>query len=165
MITILAACGIARLRVDDDLRSLVRSSAAEFRILDEVAEQFGGPDRDCIVRAVARSGDIFDEAPLAAEVAKRYGARHVVRTVDRAEFEAELPAILEAMDLPSIECLEEALAECPCAMILVSHDRTFLDKLTDYTWNLEMQEDGATVKLVIGRREAAPIWDPDIDSL
>ena len=37
------------------------------------------------------------------------------------------------MDLPSIECLEEALSDCPCAMILVSHDRAFLDKLTDYT--------------------------------
>jgi asparagine synthase (glutamine-hydrolysing) len=44
-----------------------------------------------------------DEAPLAAEVAKRYGARHVVRTVDRAEFEADLPAILDAMDLPTVD--------------------------------------------------------------
>jgi asparagine synthase (glutamine-hydrolysing) len=44
-----------------------------------------------------------DEAPLAAEVAARYGARHIVRTVDRAEFERDLPAILEAMDLPTID--------------------------------------------------------------
>ena len=44
-----------------------------------------------------------DEAPLAAEVARRYGARHIVRTVDRAEFEADLPAILDAMDLPTID--------------------------------------------------------------
>ena len=68
------------------------------------------------------------------------------------------------MDLPSIECLEEALSDCPCAMILVSHDRAFLDKLTDYTWNLELQEEGLTVKLVIGRREAAPVWDPESES-
>ncbi|MBL7177256.1 MAG: hypothetical protein ISS66_15640 [Desulfobacteraceae bacterium] len=34
------------------------------------------------------------------------------------------------MDLPSIECLEEALAECPCGLFLVSHDRHFLDRLT-----------------------------------
>lgn len=65
------------------------------------------------------------------------------------------------MDLPSIECLEAALSECPCAMLLVSHDRNFLDKLTDYTWNLELQPDGKTVELVIGRREAVPIWDPE----
>jgi asparagine synthase (glutamine-hydrolysing) len=48
-------------------------------------------------------GDRHDEAPIAAEVAKRYGARHVVRTVDRAEFERDLPAILDAMDLPTID--------------------------------------------------------------
>jgi len=49
------------------------------------------------------SGDNLDEAPLAAEVAARYGARHIVRTVDRAEFERDLPAILDAMDLPTID--------------------------------------------------------------
>jgi asparagine synthase (glutamine-hydrolysing) len=48
-------------------------------------------------------GLAVDEAPLAAEVARRYGAQHIVRTVDRAEFEADLPAILDAMDLPSID--------------------------------------------------------------
>ena len=48
-------------------------------------------------------GAPLDEAPLAAEVAARYGARHVVRTVDRAEFERDLPAILDAMDLPTID--------------------------------------------------------------
>ena len=44
-----------------------------------------------------------DEAPLAAEVAATYGARHEVRVVGRAEFEADLPAILAAMDQPSID--------------------------------------------------------------
>lgn len=48
-------------------------------------------------------GAPHDEAPLAAEVAARYGARHIVRTVDRAEFERDLPAILDAMDLPSVD--------------------------------------------------------------
>jgi len=48
-------------------------------------------------------GTAEDEAPLAAEVTAAYGARHRVRRVDRAEFEADLPAILEAMDQPSID--------------------------------------------------------------
>jgi len=48
-------------------------------------------------------GIALDEAPLAAEVAKRYGARHIVRKVDRSEFERDLPSILEAMDLPTID--------------------------------------------------------------
>jgi asparagine synthase (glutamine-hydrolysing) len=48
-------------------------------------------------------GTSEDEAPLAAKVAALYGARHEVRRVDRAEFEADLPAILAAMDQPSID--------------------------------------------------------------
>jgi asparagine synthase (glutamine-hydrolysing) len=44
-----------------------------------------------------------DEAPLAAQVAAAYGAHHQVRRVARTEFEADLPAILEAMDQPSID--------------------------------------------------------------
>jgi asparagine synthase (glutamine-hydrolysing) len=48
-------------------------------------------------------GGPLDEAPLAADVAAHYGARHVVRTVGRAEFERDLPAILDAMDLPTTD--------------------------------------------------------------
>jgi hypothetical protein len=65
-LTILAGIGISRLRLDDDLRTLIRDSSGEFALVDEVAAVFGPPDRDCIVRATARSGDIFDAAPLAA---------------------------------------------------------------------------------------------------
>jgi len=65
-LTALAIFGISRLKIDDDLRSLIRDSGGEFALVDEVAATFGPPDRDCIVRAVARSGDIFDAAPLAA---------------------------------------------------------------------------------------------------
>src|SRR6185312_5085215 len=49
------------------------------------------------------AGTANDEAPLAREVAARYGAHHIVRTVDRAEFERDLPAMLDAMDLPTID--------------------------------------------------------------
>ncbi len=40
------------------------------------------------------------------------------------------------MDLPSIECLERALEDCPCAMVLVSHDERFLGKLTRKRWEI-----------------------------
>ena len=44
-----------------------------------------------------------DEAPRAAEVAKLYGTRHTTRIVTEGEFRADLPAILAAMDQPSID--------------------------------------------------------------
>src|SRR5262249_12493742 len=40
---------------------------------------------------------------LAALVAERYGARHVVRRVGQREFLDDLPTILNAMDQPSID--------------------------------------------------------------
>jgi asparagine synthase (glutamine-hydrolysing) len=49
------------------------------------------------------SGQHHDEAPLAAEVARLYGTHHINRVVTEAEFRADLPLILSAMDQPSID--------------------------------------------------------------
>jgi predicted RND superfamily exporter protein len=62
--TTAALVGVSRLRIDDDLRALVRDSSVDFRLLDEVAGLFGAPDRDCLVLADARGGDIFAAAAL-----------------------------------------------------------------------------------------------------
>lgn len=40
------------------------------------------------------------------------------------------------MDLPSIEALEAALADCPCGLLLVSHDHRVLRRLTRTTWHI-----------------------------
>jgi asparagine synthase (glutamine-hydrolysing) len=48
-------------------------------------------------------GDITDEAPIAKEIAQYYGIKHLVRKVTKDEFLADLPAILRAMDQPSID--------------------------------------------------------------
>ncbi len=40
------------------------------------------------------------------------------------------------LDLPSIECIEKALAACPSALLLVSHDLHFLDRLTRLRWEI-----------------------------
>jgi ATPase subunit of ABC transporter with duplicated ATPase domains len=40
------------------------------------------------------------------------------------------------MDLPSVECLEQALSESPGALVLVSHDRRFLGALTEIRWHI-----------------------------
>lgn len=48
-------------------------------------------------------GEAEDEAPLAAEVARTYGAEHFARVVTDQELRADLPKILAAMDQPSID--------------------------------------------------------------
>ncbi len=40
------------------------------------------------------------------------------------------------LDLVSIECIENALRECTCGLLLVSHDYTFLKKLTVQQWDI-----------------------------
>jgi macrolide transport system ATP-binding/permease protein len=46
------------------------------------------------------------------------------------------------MDLPSIEYVEQALNDCDCAMILVSHDMLFLTNLKAGFWRIEKKGDG-----------------------
>jgi asparagine synthase (glutamine-hydrolysing) len=60
------------------------------------------------IRAITLGFDEFlgtrdDEVPLAADIARQYGAEHIVRRVNEREFRDDLPAILEAMDQPSID--------------------------------------------------------------
>ena len=40
------------------------------------------------------------------------------------------------LDLDAIELLEQALAGCPCGLLLVSHDRRFRERLTSSTWTI-----------------------------
>lgn len=49
------------------------------------------------------------------------------------------------LDLPSIECLETALRECPTGFLIVSHDRRFVTALCSDEWCLT--EDGSTVRV------------------
>jgi len=49
------------------------------------------------------AGSHQDESPIAARIARQYGIKHHVRHVQRAEFEADLPRIMAAMDQPSID--------------------------------------------------------------
>jgi asparagine synthase (glutamine-hydrolysing) len=50
-------------------------------------------------------GKSEDEAPLAAEIAQRYGTRHTMRVVTEREFRDDLPKFLDAMDQPTIDGL------------------------------------------------------------
>lgn len=50
------------------------------------------------------------------------------------------------MDLPSIECIENALEDVQCSLLLVSHDVKFLKKLTNRNWHFE-ERDAVNSKL------------------
>jgi asparagine synthase (glutamine-hydrolysing) len=50
-------------------------------------------------------GSSEDEAPIAADVASRYGTQHTTRVVTEQEFRNDLPKIIEAMDQPTIDGL------------------------------------------------------------
>jgi macrolide transport system ATP-binding/permease protein len=45
------------------------------------------------------------------------------------------------LDLPSISCLESALSDCLCALLLVSHDLRFLRKLCRTCWEITLMGD------------------------
>ncbi len=49
------------------------------------------------------------------------------------------------LDLPSIELLERALANCPCGLLLVSHDRRFLRNTTARRWDIRLEPDSRVV--------------------
>jgi ATPase subunit of ABC transporter with duplicated ATPase domains len=46
------------------------------------------------------------------------------------------------LDLVSIRCLEEALSDCPAGLLLVSHDRHFLEQLACKRWLLTPEDGG-----------------------
>ncbi len=69
------------------------------------------------------SGSHKDEAPVAATIAYHYGIRHHVRRISCEEFLADMPAILDAMDQPSIDGINtwyasKAVAACGLKVVV-----------------------------------------------
>jgi asparagine synthase (glutamine-hydrolysing) len=110
-----------RARMADEMRHALLDSVRAHLVADVPVGVFlsGGIDSGALVGLMRDAGqhDIEavtlafgeftglpeDEVPLADEVARLYGARHTTRLVPPAEFEADLPRIVEAMDQPSID--------------------------------------------------------------
>jgi ATPase subunit of ABC transporter with duplicated ATPase domains len=53
------------------------------------------------------------------------------------------------LDLPAIESLEAALRDCPCGLLLVSHDLPFLSHLAHTRWHLHEEKNTRDITLRI----------------
>lgn len=107
--------------VRERTRTALRASVAAHLVADVPVGVFlsGGIDSGALAGLMLEAGakdlqgitiayDEFagtrnDEAPVAASLAAHYGITHHVRRVTRAEFTADLPRILAAMDQPSVD--------------------------------------------------------------
>lgn len=128
--------------VRERVRTALRESVARHLVADVPVGVFlsGGIDSGTLAGLMVEAGaselegvtiayDEFagrpeDEAPVAAQIAARYGIRHYVRRVAREEFIADLPRIFDAMDQPSIDGINtwyasKAAAE-RCLKVVVS---------------------------------------------
>lgn len=55
------------------------------------------------------------------------------------------------LDLPSIEALEAALADCPCALLMVSHDQDFIERVGAQSWQVASGEEGVSLLVPVDR--------------
>lgn len=79
------------------------SSGIDSGALLGVCSDLGRAPESLTIGFAEFAGTARDEAPLAARVAAHYGSAHHVHRVTREAFEQDLPAILAAMDQPSID--------------------------------------------------------------
>jgi ATPase subunit of ABC transporter with duplicated ATPase domains len=126
------------------------SETESAKILAEVKE-LGAESLGRVMTSVSRLGSrpgrlLASESPSPGEIRKIL----LAMGVDRGIHLLVMDEPTNHLDLPGIECLEEALAECPCAMLLVSHDRRFLSKITRQEWHFAEAEPGVVVLQVRG---------------
>ena len=103
-----------------------------------------------VSRLGSRPGRLLaSESPSPGEVRKLL----LAMGVDRGIHLLAMDEPTNHLDLPGIECLEDALAECPCAMLLVSHDRRFLAKTAKTEWRFSETEPGVVELAFSGMAE------------
>ncbi len=103
---------------------------AEVRAMDKTSL---GRIMTSVSRLGSRPGRLLEsECPSPGEIRKILLAMGVNRGIHLLVMDEPT----NHLDLPGIECLEDALADCPCAMVLVSHDRRFLSRLARKEWRL-----------------------------
>ncbi len=83
--------------------SVFLSGGIDSGVIAGLAAELGARVEGITIGFKEFTGQDENEVPVAAAIAAHYGLPHHVRTVDRAEFEQDLPKILDAMDQPSVD--------------------------------------------------------------
>ena len=79
------------------------SGGIDSAVMAGIASQLGVKVEGITIGFDEFTGCHDDEVPIAASIAAYYDLPHVVRRVSRAEFEQDIPRILDAMDQPTID--------------------------------------------------------------
>lgn len=134
--------------VDDERLTYVPQEIDMDRSRAIVAEARSLPKNrlGCMMQPVSRLGSrperlLETELPSPAEIRKLLLATGIARSPHLIVMDEPT----NHLDLPSIECLERAPAGCPCGLLLVSHDRRFLEQLTKIEWRIESAGPGRFV--------------------
>jgi asparagine synthase (glutamine-hydrolysing) len=90
-------------RVADVPLSVFLSGGVDSGAITGVLAQEGASVAGVTLGFAELEGSVADEVPGARAIARQYGIQHHVRRVTRAELEADLPRILDAMDQPTID--------------------------------------------------------------
>jgi ATPase subunit of ABC transporter with duplicated ATPase domains len=126
-------------------------TAEESRALLEQVKRLPEAERGRVLTAVSRLGSrpgrlLESVQPSPGEVRKLLLALGLVRGPHLIVMDEPT----NHLDLPGILCLESALAGCPCALLLVSHDARFLELTTATEWRIRDEGDGRSVLDILG---------------
>jgi ATPase subunit of ABC transporter with duplicated ATPase domains len=98
-----------------------------------------------VSRLGTRPGRLLEtELPSPGEIRKILLALGIIRTPSLIIMDEPT----NHLDLPSIECLEQMLVDCPCALLLVSHDQAFLERLSNIYWKLSVNKKQPNVSVL-----------------
>ncbi|MDY0087504.1 MAG: ATP-binding cassette domain-containing protein [Coriobacteriia bacterium] len=139
---------ISCLRLECDRVLLVPQELSQVQAADEIRELklLDSASRGLALSIVARLGSAPDrlldgETPSPGELRKLM----IARGVRSGPHLLVLDEPTNHMDLLATEALEEALAAYSGALLLVSHDPRFIERLTDVTWEIRRSTDGDSV--------------------
>jgi len=114
--------------------------AEKYSLLSERFEQAGGYTYEARIRQVL-GGLGFDVGDVHRPLSRLSGGQKTRALLARLLLEAPALLVLDEptnhLDIRAVEWLEETLANWPGAVLLVSHDRYFLDRLVNTVWALE----------------------------